>query len=113
MIVKRMIYLATGALLVMLILTPSALAQQYDAAPGDDDPYSPEQNVVVVEHHELERIAGQPLPQHIPAEPVPVPDGPPLPQSGGLVAPSVLLPVAVLLLGSGVLISCAVLRRRR
>ena len=108
---KRMIYLATGALLVMLILAPSALAQ--DVAPGDDHPHSPEQYVVVVEHHELERIAGQPLPQYTPAEPVPVPDGPPLPQSGGLVAPSVLLPVAVVLLGSGVLVSCAVHRRRR
>ncbi len=67
---KRIILLATAALVAMLILVPMAMAQT-------------------------------PAPQ--PAEP--------LPPSGGLANPSVLLPAAALLLGSGVL-GYAILRRR-
>lgn len=106
-IVKRMIYLAMAALAAVLILAPVAMAQ--DVAPGDDDPYSPEQNVVVVEHEELQRIAGQPLPQQRTDPPATVPDET-LAQTGG---PAILLPAA-LLVGSGVLLaSYAALRRRR
>ncbi len=108
-IVKRMIYSAMTALVAVLVLVPSALAQ--DVAPGDDDPHSPEQDVVVVEHEELQRVAGQPLPQQRPDPPATVPDGT-LAQTGG---PAILVPTAAaLLLGSGVLLaSYAALRRRR
>ena len=107
-IVKRMIYLAMSALAAMLVLVPSALAQ--DAVPGDDHPHYPEQNVVVVEHHELQRIAGQPLPQQRPDPPAAVPDET-LAQTGG---PAILLPAAALLVGSGVILaSHAALKRRR
>ncbi len=112
---KRTIYLAMAALIAMLILMPAALAQ--DMLPGDDDPLLPEQGVVEVgSHEELEQIVGQSRPQQIPDEPIDQPGGSlpqeSLPQSGGPIAPSVLLPAA-LLLGSGVLVSYAVLRRRR
>jgi hypothetical protein len=85
--VKRVVYLATTTLLAMLILVPSALAQ--DKLPGDDDPFLPEQNVMVVEETQLEQIAGQPLPSEPPIiEPVPVTGQPstsaPLPGTGGL-----------------------------
>ena len=66
---KRIILLATAALVAMLILVPMAMAQQASPAPE------------------------------------------PLPPSGGLASPSVLLPAAALLLGSGVL-GYAILRRR-
>jgi hypothetical protein len=83
-----------------------------DLAPGDDDPYGPEQYVVVVGDEELQQVAGQPLPAELPAEPVPVPEAP-LADTGGFVAPSVLLSaVALLMLGSGVLAAYAVHRRR-
>jgi hypothetical protein len=109
-IVKRIMCLAAAAVVAVLLAAPGALAQQYDAAPGDDDPYLPEQNVVVVGHDELQQIAGRPLPQQQPAEPVPVPDDEAtLAQTGG---PAVLLPVAAVLLGSGVLAAYAVLLRR-
>jgi hypothetical protein len=108
--VKRIIYLAASVLVVVLVLASGALAQ--DLAPGDDDPYLSEQYVVVVGDEELQQIAGQPLPAGPPAEPVAVPDAP-LAETGGFVVPSVLLPaVALLLLGSGVLASYAVHRRR-
>jgi LPXTG-motif cell wall-anchored protein len=101
--VKRILYLATAALVAMLILMPAALAQE--AVPGDDDPHTPEPNAVVVgSHGELEQIAGKPVPAH-PGEP---PKG--LPKTGGP-AVSVILPAAALLLvGSGVLVY--VVRRR-
>jgi hypothetical protein len=91
--VKRLVYVAMAALLGMLVLAPGALAQ--DAVPaGDDDPYLPEQNVVEVEHEELARIAGQPLPK-----------------TGGPELGAALVPAAaLLLLGSGVL-GYVVLRR--
>ena len=89
--VKRIAYLVGAALVALIVLAPSALAQ--DVFPGDDDPYLPEQNAVVVEHDELERIAGKALPK-----------------TGGP-SVSVILPAAALLLvGSGVL-AYAVLRR--
>ena len=113
--------MVAAALVAVLVLAPSALAQ--DMAPGDDDPYAPEQYVVVVGDDELQQIAGQPLPQQPPDEPIDEPGGPApkegtqpkggsLPKSGGAMTPSVLLlPAAALLLGSGVL-GYAVLRRR-
>ncbi len=114
---KRTIYLVMAALVAMLIMAPAALAQ--DAGPGDDDPLSPEQNVVVLEQAELERTVGKQLPKQ-PAsdEPIdepggPLPKGGTLPKSGGVTSPSaLLLPAAALLLGSGV-VTYAVLRRRR
>jgi hypothetical protein len=115
-LVKRIIYLAMSALVAMLILVPAALAQ--DAGPGDDDPLSPEQNVVVLEKDALKQTVGKELPQQMPDEPIDEPGGPApkdgaLPKSGGVVAPSsLLLPAAALLLGSGVL-TYKVLRHRR
>jgi hypothetical protein len=107
--VKRVAYLALAALVALAILAPAALAQ--DAVPGDDDPYLPEPNAVVVgSHEELERIAGQPVPSQPPASQPPASQ--PLPKSGGPSVVSVILPgAALLLVGSGVL-TYAVLRRR-
>ena len=109
---KRIVYLATAAFVAMLILVPAALAQ--DAVPGDDHPYLPEPNAVVVgSHEELERIAGQPVPSQHPGDPpeqVPASPSQGLPKTGGP-SVSVILPAAALLLvGSGVL-AHAVLRR--
>ena len=70
---KRAIFLATAALLVMLVLAPVALAQD-----------------TMMQGTMMEGTTG------------------PLPVSGG---PSILLPAAALLLGSGIL-TYAVLRRR-
>jgi hypothetical protein len=111
--VKRIVYVATAAFVVMLISVPAALAQ--DAVPGDDDPHLPEPNAVVVgSHEELERIAGQPVPSQHPGEPpeqVPASPSQGLPKTGGPSVVSVILPAAALLLvGSGVL-TYAVLRR--
>ena len=101
--------LVAAALVAVLVLAPSASAQ--DMAPGDDDPYAPEQYVVEVGDDELQQIAGQPLPEQLPAEPVPVPDEATLAQTGG---PAILLPAAAtLLLGSGVALAAyAALRHR-
>ncbi len=109
---KRILYSAIAALVAMMVLVPTALAQ--DIVPGDDHPHLPEPNAVVVgSHEELEQIAGQPVPSPHPGEhPEPVPAAPTqgLPASGG---PPVNLPAAALLLvGSGVLITYAALRRR-
>ncbi len=104
------------ALVAMLILAPAALAQ--DLVPGDDDPLSPEQNVVVLEEDALEQAVGKQIPEQIPDEPIdepggPAPKGGTLPKSGGMVVPStLLLPAAALLLGAGVL-TYTVLKRRR
>src|SRR5215210_9244336 len=78
--VKRVAYLALAALVALTILAPTALAQ--DAVPGDDDPYLPEPNAIVVgSHEELERIAGQPVPsQPVPSQPS---ASQPLPKTGG------------------------------
>jgi hypothetical protein len=80
--VKRLLYLATAALVAMLILVPTAMAQE--------DTGMLEQTVQI----QRETTAA-------------------LPASGGAVigSPSVLLPAAALLLGTGVL-GYAVLRRR-
>ncbi len=77
---KRLVYLATAALLAMMILVPTAMAQ--------------EQTMMMEETMMMETTQ-------------------PLPKSGGPVlgSPSILLPAAALLLGSGVL-TFAVLRRR-
>jgi hypothetical protein len=99
--VKKVAYLAVAAVVALLVLAPSAMAQ--DIAPGDDDPYLPEPGATVVEHAELERIAGQPIPSEPPA-------GQSLPKTGGPAGSAVLLPAAGLLLGSGVL-AYTVLRR--
>ncbi len=121
-LVKRITYLALAALVAMLILAPVALAQ--DAGPGDDDPLSPEQNVVVLEEDALEQAVGKQVPEQIPDEPIDEPGGPApkegtqpkggtLPKSGGAATPSaLLLPAAALLLGSGI-VTYAVLKRRR
>ncbi len=121
-LVKRITYLALAALVAMLILAPVALAQ--DLVPGDDDPLSPEQNVVVLEEDALEQAVGKEVPEQIPDEPIDEPGGPApkegtqpkggtLPKSGGAATPSaLLLPTAALLLGSGI-VTYAVLKRRR
>src|SRR5918997_840518 len=115
-IVKRATYLSIATLVSMLVLAPAALAQ--DAVEGEDDVHAAEQEATVVEHGELEQIAGQPLPKQVPDEPIdepggPAPKGGTLPKSGGVMTPSaLLLPAAALLLGSGVL-GYAVLRRRK
>ena len=121
-LVKRITYLALAALVAMLILAPVALAQ--DLVPGDDDPLSPEQNVVVLEEEALEQTVGKQIPEQIPDEPIDEPGGPApkegtqpkggaLPKSGGVATPSaLLLPAAALLLGSGI-VTYAVLKRRR
>jgi hypothetical protein len=110
--VKRVVYLATATLAAMLILVPAALAQ--NMVPGDDDPYSPEPNAVVVgSHEELERIAGEPVPAQHPGEPpeqVPASPSGGLPKSGGPPVSLILPAAALLLVGSGVLVYI-VLRR--
>ncbi len=77
---KRLVYLATAALLALMILVPTAMAQE----------------------------------QKVMEETMMMETTQPLPKSGGPVLgnPSILLPAAALLLGSGVL-TFAVLRRRR
>ena len=73
---KRVVLLATAALVAMLVLAPTAMAQE-------------DTTLSILEEDTM--IA-------------------PLPESGGAISPSVLLPAAALLLGSGVL-AYAVLRR--
>ncbi len=77
---KRLVYLATAALLALMILVPTAMAQE----------------VTTMMEETMMMETTQPLPK-----------------SGGPVlgSPSILLPAAALLLGSGVL-TFAVLRRR-
>ena len=91
---KRVVYLAVAALVALLILAPTALAQGVDLVPGDDDPYSPEPNAVEVDMETLQQIAGQSLPK-----------------TGGPAVGAVVLPAAALLAGAGVM-AYAVLRRR-
>ena len=110
---ERVVYLATATLVAMLILVPAALAQ--NIVPGDDDPYLPEPNAVVVgSHEELERIAGEPVPAQHPGEPpeqqVPASPSQGLPKSGGPPVSLILPAAALLLVGSGVLVYI-VLRR--
>ena len=112
--VKRLVYLATAALVAMMILVPAALAQ--NMAPGDDYPHLPEPNAVEVgSHEELEQVAGQPVPSQHPGEPpeqVPASPSEGLPKSGGPPVSLIVPAGALLLVGSGVLVY-AVLRRGR
>ena len=120
---KRLLYLATAAVVYMLILVPAALAQ--DVNPRDDDPHSPEPHPQVATEEELARIAGQPVPAQAPVQQHPgeVPDnpgthsptaqgGPGLPSTGGVSVIVILPAAALLLMGSGV-VTYAALRRRR
>ena len=79
---KRVVYLATAALVAMLILVPSAMAQ--------------EDTMMMVQEETMMMETTQPLPKS---------GGP------AIGSTSVLLPAGALLLGSGVL-AFAVLRRR-
>ena len=78
---KRIVYLATAALVALMILVPIAGAQEY--VPVEAEAYVP----VKVEGYA------------------------PLPASGGPAASSVLLPAAALLVGSGVLAYAVLRRR--
>jgi hypothetical protein len=115
-LVKRITYLAMSALIAVLILAPAALAQ--DLVAGDDDPWAPEQNAVVLNDTALQQAVGKQIPDQIPDEPIdepggPAPKGGTLPKSGGVVVPSaLLLPAAALLLSSGVLAYTGLKRRR-
>ena len=80
---KKIVLLATAALVAMLILVPTAIAQEST----------------------LPASGGQTLP----ASGGQTSD--PLPASGGLTAPSALLPAAALIMGSGIL-AYAIVRRR-
>ena len=88
---KKIVLLATAALVVMLILVPTAIAQEST----------------------LPASGGQTLPasggQTLPASGGQTSD--PLPASGGLTAPSALLPAAALIMGSGI-VAYAIVRRR-
>ena len=112
---KRVAYFALAAVVALLILAPSALAQ--DVLPGDDHPLLPEPNAEVVgSHEELERLVGRPVPSQGPGEP-PLhvgPDSPTqgLPKSGGPSVSAIVPAAALLLVGSGAL-AYAVLRRGR
>jgi hypothetical protein len=98
--VKRVAYLALAAVVALLILAPTAMAQ--DMFPtGDDDPNSPEPNAVVVgSNEELERMAGRPVPSQHPGEP-PQKEG--LPKTGGPSVSAIVPAAALLLAGSGIL----------
>ena len=92
---RRILLALVAALVAVMVLVPSAQAQ--DRVPGDDDPMTPE-DAVVVSHEELARIAGQPLPET---------GGP------GFGGTSVVLPVAAaMLLGSGIL-TYGIVRRQQ
>ena len=80
---KKLILLATAALVAMLVLVPTAMAQGSDADVVTESTTVTESTVIDQD----------------------------LPQSGGPLTLSVLLPAAVLLLGSSVL-AYAVVRRR-
>ncbi len=88
---KKIVLLATAALVAMLILVPTAIAQEST----------------------LPASGGQTLPasggQTLPASGGQTSD--PLPASGGLTAPSALLPAAALIMGSGI-VAYAIVRRR-
>ncbi len=78
---KRVVYLAVAAFVALMILVPTAGAQEYA-------PMKVEQTIVT----EVEGYA-------------------PLPPSGGPAASSVLLPAAALLVGSGILAYAILRRR--
>jgi hypothetical protein len=81
--VKKLVLLATTALVAMLILVPAAMAQEMEAEVKTEETMM-EQTMMMEED---------------------------LPKSGGVAFGSVLLPAGALLLGGGVL-AVAVLRRR-
>jgi hypothetical protein len=95
---KRAIFLATAALLVMLVLAPVALAQDTTMMGAETQPGGATQAGGGATQPGGATQAGGGATQA----------GKPLPPSGG---PEILLPAAALLLGSGVL-TYAVLRRR-
>ena len=96
---KRAIFLATAALLVMLVLAPVALAQDTTMMGAETQPGGATQaGGGATQAGGGATQAGGGATQA----------GKPLPPSGG---PEILLPAAALLLGSGVL-TYAVLRRR-
>ena len=113
---KRLLYLATAAVVFMLILVPAALAQEAD-------PHSPEPHPQVATNEEHARIAGEPVPAQAPIQQHPgeVPDNPgthsptnqagPLPSTGGVSVIVILPAAAVLLMGSGVVAYAAIRRR--
>jgi hypothetical protein len=104
--VKRVTYLALAAVVTLLILAPTAMAQDMFPA-GDDDPNLPEPDAVVVgSNEELERIAGRPVPSQNPGEP----PSQGLPKTGGPSVSAILPAAALLLVSSGVL-AYAALRR--
>jgi hypothetical protein len=80
--VKKLVLLATAALLAMLILVPAAMAQGSDS------------DVVTETTTEIVQESTQPLPK-----------------SGGVPVGSILLPASALLVGGGIL-GYAVLQRR-
>jgi hypothetical protein len=98
--VKRLLYLATAAVVFMLILMPAALAQEAD-------PHSPEPHPQVASHEELARIAGQPVPAQAPIQQ----QAGPLPSTGGVSVIVILPAAAVLLMGTGVVAYAAIRRR--
>jgi hypothetical protein len=91
---KRAIFLATAALLVMLVLAPVALAQDTTMMKGAAGGAT--------------QAGGQTAAGAAMSAGATQAGGQPLPGSGG---PAILLPAAALLLGSGVL-TYAILRRR-
>lgn len=118
---ERIVYLATAALVAMLLLSTTALAEEEEEfVPGVSDLEAVEQEAKVVEREVLEQRPDEAIDE--PGTPAPKegtqseertqPKGNPLPKSGGVMTSSaLLLPAAALLLGAGVL-GYALLRRR-
>jgi hypothetical protein len=96
---KRAIFLATAALLVMLVLAPVAMAQDTAMKAGGQTVMKAGGQTAMKAGGQTVMAAGQTAMGA---------GGQPLPGSGG---PAILLPAAALLLGSGVL-TYAILRRR-
>jgi hypothetical protein len=96
---KNAIFLATTALLTMLILVPMALAQEETTLPSSPFPSTFITGVAAGggDNMGTTMVNGSPSPPLTPLE-----------DTGG---PDILLPAAVLLLGSGIL-TYAILRRR-
>jgi hypothetical protein len=89
---KRLIYLATVSMLALLILAPTAMADNH----GAEGTVMMEETVVMGETTVVEQTVAAPGAEGD------------LPESGG---PGILLPAAALLLGAGIL-TFAVVRRR-
>jgi uncharacterized Zn-binding protein involved in type VI secretion len=96
---KRAIFLATAALLVMLVLAPVAMAQDTAMKAGGQTAMKAGGQTVMAGGKTAAIAGGQTAMGA---------GGQPLPGSGG---PAILLPAAALLLGSGVL-TYAIVRRR-